>query len=158
MSHGGTSAHETPLFPAPPESFDLLFKLPEFQHFIEFHEQHVHGKRLDEEIEGADFHGPDRLVDGRVGGHHQRLPMRLPVQYLVQDIEAIGIGELNILEHQIETLLGDGLQSLCSVSGQPYLVPLLFQGLAHQVAQQVVVLHHQQLSLDQCLLLARMGS
>ena len=104
--------------------------------------------RLGEEVERAELHGADRLLDRSVGGEHQHFDLRRALLDLAQQVEAAAVGEPHVQQHQVERLLHEQAASLVQRTRPGDAVTGALKLLADQLPEGFLVVDEQQRDLS----------
>ncbi len=94
-------------------------------------------------VEGPVAHGFDRRVDGSVSGDHQHLRAVPAAGQMLDELQAVHAGHLQVGDDHVETLLLQPLEGFDGAGEALHLVARLVQHVGHRMAGLRVVVHDQ---------------
>jgi len=98
---------------------------------------------LHQVVEGAELHGRDRGVHRGVGGHHDHGRLRLELARLLQDLEPVHAGHLEVHQHDVPALALHLLDGAAPVGSGGDLEAVLLQPPAQGFPDDLLVVDHQ---------------
>ena len=128
------------------QGLDLLDLRPALQRVFDRHQHPVHIDRFFDIVERPFLDTLHRRVDISVSGdHHDRL-IRMGLDQLVEQFDAVHLGHLDVGNHQFERFVAHHLISGRSVFGRFHRMSLHLQQLADDVADAPFVIDNQDFS------------
>lgn len=105
--------------------------------------QHLRGERLGQIVDGPFAHGAHRAVDIGVGGHQQHRYLWILLADGSQQGEAVHPPHLDIGDHHVKRLTGEGQQSPLAAVRFTALITAEQKGIHQRFAQAIVIFNYQ---------------
>ena len=106
-------------------------------------EQYFRREWLGQIVDGPFAHGAHRAVDVGVGGHQQHGDLRIVLADIGQQREAIHPPHLDIGDHHVKRLAGEGQQGPLAAVRFTALIAPQQQGIHQRFAQAIIIFNYQ---------------